>query len=95
MLALILVALDQAVVGAPCTRIIADLNEFEHYAWVTTACLPNWAAMIPVIGKLEYLRRSGSSSPGGDATADQRALWGGLGNGGADLFRGYEARRRA
>jgi MFS family permease len=37
MLALFLVALDQTVVGTALPKIIADLNGFEHYAWVTTA----------------------------------------------------------
>ena len=39
MLALFLVALDQTVVGTALPKIIADLNGFEHYAWVTTAYL--------------------------------------------------------
>ena len=52
MLALFLVALDQTVVGTALPKIIADLNGFEHYAWVTTAYLLASTAMIPVIGKL-------------------------------------------
>ena len=52
MLALFLVALDQTVVGTALPEIIADLNGFEHYAWVTTAYLLASTAMIPVIGKL-------------------------------------------
>jgi EmrB/QacA subfamily drug resistance transporter len=52
MLALFLVALDQTVVGTALPRIIADLDGFEHYAWVTTAYLLASTAMIPVIGKL-------------------------------------------
>ena len=52
MLALFLVALDQTVVGTALPQIIADLNGFEHYAWVTTAYLLASTAMIPVIGKL-------------------------------------------
>jgi len=52
MLALFLVALDQTVVGTALPKIIADLDGFEHYAWVTTAYLLAWTAMIPVIGKL-------------------------------------------
>src|SRR3712207_3970222 len=50
--ALFLVALDQTVVGTALPKIIADLNGFEHYAWVTTAYLLASTAMIPVIGKL-------------------------------------------
>jgi EmrB/QacA subfamily drug resistance transporter len=52
MLALFLVALDQTVVGTALPEIIADLDGFEHYAWVTTAYLLASTAMIPVIGKL-------------------------------------------
>src|ERR671933_36326 len=51
MLALFLVALDQTVVGTALPTIIADLNGFEHYAWVTTAYLLASTAMIPVVGK--------------------------------------------
>lgn len=52
MLALFLVALDQTIVGTALPRIIADLEGFERYAWVTTAYLLASTAMIPVIGKL-------------------------------------------
>ncbi|MDQ3378004.1 MAG: MFS transporter [Actinomycetota bacterium] len=52
MLALFLVALDQTVVGTAMPQIIADLDGFERYAWVTTAYLLASTAMIPVIGKL-------------------------------------------
>lgn len=52
MLALFLVALDQTVVGTAMPQIIADLEGFEKYAWVTTAYLLASTAMIPVIGKL-------------------------------------------
>ena len=52
MLSLFLVALDQTVVGTALPKIIADLNGFEKYAWVTTAYLLASTSMIPVIGKL-------------------------------------------
>ena len=52
MLALFLVALDQTVVGTALPQIIADLEGFERYAWVTIAYLLASTAMIPVIGKL-------------------------------------------
>ena len=52
MLALFLVALDQTVVGTALPQIIADLEGFERYAWVTTSYLLTTTAMIPVIGKL-------------------------------------------
>lgn len=37
MFALFLVALDRAIVGTALPQIIADLEGFERYAWVTTA----------------------------------------------------------
>ncbi len=52
MLALFLVALDQTVVGTALPTIIADLEGFERYAWVTTAYLLGSTSMIPVVGKL-------------------------------------------
>ena len=52
MLALFLVALDQTIVGTALPKIIAELDGFERYAWVTTAYLLASTAMIPVIGKL-------------------------------------------
>ena len=52
MLALFLVALDQTVVGTALPKIIADLDGFQRYSWVTTAYLLASTAMIPVIGKL-------------------------------------------
>ena len=52
MLSLFLVALDQTVVGTALPKIIADLEGFDRYAWVTTAYLLASTSMIPVIGKL-------------------------------------------
>jgi EmrB/QacA subfamily drug resistance transporter len=52
MLALFLVALDQTVVGTALPKIVAELNGFERYAWVTTAYLLASTSMIPIIGKL-------------------------------------------
>ena len=51
MLALFLVALDQTVVGTALPKIVAELNGFKHYAWITTAHLLASTSMIPVIGK--------------------------------------------
>jgi EmrB/QacA subfamily drug resistance transporter len=52
MLALFLVALDQTVVGTALPKIVAELEGFDKYAWVTTAYLLASTSMIPVIGKL-------------------------------------------
>jgi EmrB/QacA subfamily drug resistance transporter len=52
MLTLLLVSLDQTVVGTAMPRIIADLNGLNVYAWVTTAYLVSSTVMVPVSGKL-------------------------------------------
>jgi len=52
MLALLLAALDQTIVGTAMPRIIADLNGFNQYAWVTTAYLVTSTVTVPVAGKL-------------------------------------------
>ena len=52
MLALLLAALDQTIVGTAMPRIIADLNGFDKYAWVTTAYLLTSTITVPIAGKL-------------------------------------------
>jgi EmrB/QacA subfamily drug resistance transporter len=52
MLTLLLVALDQTVVGTAMPRIIAELNGLSVYAWVTTAYLVASTVVVPVAGKL-------------------------------------------
>ena len=52
MLTLLLVALDQTVVGTAMPRIIAELNGLSVYAWVTTAYLVASTVVVPVSGKL-------------------------------------------
>ena len=51
-LTLLLVSLDQTVVGTAMPRIIADLNGLSVYAWVTTAYLVASTVVVPVAGKL-------------------------------------------
>ncbi|MBO0766722.1 MAG: hypothetical protein J2P50_19315, partial [Hyphomicrobiaceae bacterium] len=51
MLTLLLVTLDQTVVGTAMPRIIADLNGLNVYAWVTTAYLVASTVVVPVAGK--------------------------------------------
>src|SRR3954462_7454773 len=51
-LALFLVSLDQTIVGTAMPKIIADLNGFELYSWVTTIYLLVETAAIPIVGKL-------------------------------------------
>jgi len=52
MLTLLLAALDQTIVGTAMPRIIAQLNGFERYAWVTTTYLLTSTIAVPIIGKL-------------------------------------------
>src|SRR5216684_7133952 len=52
MLGLLLAALDQTIVGTAMPRIVADLQGFEHYAWVTTAYLLTSTTVVPISGKL-------------------------------------------
>src|SRR5260370_8525149 len=49
---LLLAALDQTIVGTAMPRIIAQLNGFDRYAWVTTAYLLTSTAAVPIFGKL-------------------------------------------
>jgi EmrB/QacA subfamily drug resistance transporter len=52
MLALLLAALDQTIVGTAMPRIVAELNGLANYAWVITAYLVASTVMVPVAGKL-------------------------------------------
>ncbi len=52
MTGMLLAALDQTIVGTAMPRIIAELQGFDHYAWVTTAYLLTSTAVVPIVGKL-------------------------------------------
>ncbi len=52
MLALLLAALDQTVVGTALPRIVEELKGLDYYAWVTTAYLVTATTMTPIAGKL-------------------------------------------
>jgi EmrB/QacA subfamily drug resistance transporter len=52
MLALLLAALDQTIVGTAIPRIVADLNGLDRLAWVTTAYLVTSTTVTPIAGKL-------------------------------------------
>ena len=54
-LALFLSALDQTIVGTALPRIVAELQGFDHYAWVTTSYLLFSTAIVPIVGKLSDL----------------------------------------
>src|SRR5579885_1329154 len=52
LLVMLLAALDQTIVGTAMLRIVADLNGFDQYTWVTTAYLLTSTVMVPIYGKL-------------------------------------------
>ncbi|MBU6452455.1 MAG: MFS transporter [Cyanobacteria bacterium REEB67] len=51
-LALLLAALDQTIVATAMPRIIAQLNGFDRYAWVTTAYLLTSTASGPIFARI-------------------------------------------
>jgi len=52
LLTLALAALDQTIVGTAMPRIIADLNGFNRYPWVTTSYLLTSTIAVPIFAKL-------------------------------------------
>ncbi|MFA5308334.1 MAG: MDR family MFS transporter [Dehalococcoidales bacterium] len=52
MLAMLLSALDQTIVGTAMPRIIADLSGFSQYTWVTSIYMITSAVTVPIVGKL-------------------------------------------
>src|SRR6266852_3690022 len=52
LLTLLLAALDQTIVGTALPRIIAQLNGFDRYPWVTTAYLLTSTIAMPIFAKL-------------------------------------------
>ena len=52
MLALLLAALDQTVVGTALPRIVAELRGLDYYAWVVTTYLVASTVIVPIAGKL-------------------------------------------
>src|SRR5919109_3183686 len=52
MMALLLAALDQTIVGTAMPRIVAELNGLNYYSWVITAYLVASTVMTPISGKL-------------------------------------------
>lgn len=51
-LAMLLGALDQTIVGTALPKIVAELNGFEYYSWVVTAYMVAATTMVPIFGKL-------------------------------------------
>lgn len=52
LLTLLLAALDQTIVGTAMPRIIAQLNGFDRYPWVTTSYLLTSTISVPIFAKL-------------------------------------------
>ena len=52
LMVMLLASLDQTIVGTALPRIIADLNGFNEYTWVTTAYLLTSTVTVPIYGKL-------------------------------------------
>jgi len=59
MLGILLAALDQTVVSTSLPKIVADINGFEHFAWVFAGYMLGSTLVIPLAGKLSdnYGRR--------------------------------------
>lgn len=51
-LVMVLIAIDQTVVGTALPTIAAELNGFEFYAWVATASLLTSVITVPIFGRL-------------------------------------------
>src|SRR5689334_21416037 len=52
LLALLLSALDQTIVGTAEPRIIAQLSGFDRYPWVATAYLLSSTVAVPIFARL-------------------------------------------
>lgn len=52
LMVMLLASLDQTIVGTAMPDIIANLNGFNEYTWVTTAYLLTSTVMVPIYGKL-------------------------------------------
>jgi EmrB/QacA subfamily drug resistance transporter len=52
LLTLLLASIDQTIVGTAMPRIIANLNGFDRYPWVTTAYLLTSTIAVPIFAKL-------------------------------------------
>jgi EmrB/QacA subfamily drug resistance transporter len=55
MLAMLLAALDQTIVGTAMPTIVGDLGGLQHYSWVVTAYLLASTASTPLYGKISDL----------------------------------------
>ena len=55
---IMLVALDQTIVGTALPTIVAELKGFDLYAWVATSYLLTSVITVPIFGRLgDYFGR--------------------------------------
>ncbi len=52
MLALLMAALDQTIVGTALPRIVAELNGLDRYSWLITGYLVASTVVVPIAGKM-------------------------------------------
>jgi EmrB/QacA subfamily drug resistance transporter len=55
LIVMLLASLDQTIVSTAMPRVIADLQGFDRYTWVSTAYLLTSTVMVPIYGKLSDL----------------------------------------
>src|SRR5438874_4544941 len=55
LMVMLLASLDQTIVATALPRVIADLQGFDRYTWVSTAYLLTSTVMVPIYGKLSDL----------------------------------------
>src|SRR6516225_7006029 len=55
LMVMLLASLDQTIVSTAMPRVIADLQGFDRYTWVSTAYLLTSTVMVPIYGKLSDL----------------------------------------
>src|SRR5579863_9132055 len=80
LLTLLLVAVDQTIVGTAMPRIIMQLNGFDRYPWVTTSYLLTATISLPIFAKLsDMYGRKGFLLGGGILFVAASALCGAAG----------------
>ena len=55
LMVMLLASLDQTIVSTAMPRVIAELQGFDRYTWVSTAYLLTSTGMVPIYGKLSDL----------------------------------------
>src|SRR5690348_8467857 len=55
LMVMLLASLDQTIVSTAMPRVIAELQGFDRYTWVSTAYLLTSTVMVPIYGKLSDL----------------------------------------